>query len=99
MSENVSLLEKITRLFDSGKLELPVFNEAAAKVQALAMSDDVDAREVEKLILADQVLVAEVLRAANSPFFGGLSEINTIRNAIVRLGLQQVSRLLQEPGR
>jgi HD-like signal output (HDOD) protein len=93
VSENVSLLEKITRLIDSGNLQLPVFNEAAAKVQSLTMSDDVDAHEVEKVILADQVLVAEVLRAANSPFFGGLSEINTVRNAIVRLGLQQVSRL------
>jgi HD-like signal output (HDOD) protein len=94
MSENVSLLEKITRLIDSGKLELPVFNEAAVKIQSLVASDDVNAVEIEKLILADQVLVAEVLRAANSPFFGGLSEISTVRNAIVRLGLQQVSRLV-----
>jgi HD-like signal output (HDOD) protein len=48
---------------------------------------------VERVILADQVLVAEVLRAANSSFFGGLAEINTVRSAIVRLGIRQVSQL------
>ena len=81
------------QLIDSGKLTLPVFNEAAAKLRALSTSDDMDAGQAEQLILADQVLAAEVLRAANSVFFGGLSEVNTVRSAIVRLGLRQVSEL------
>lgn len=87
------LLAQVQQLIDSGKLELPVFDKAAARLQALCSSDDVDAEEVEQLILTDQVFVAEILRAANSPFFGGLSAIHTIRNAIVRLGLWQVAHL------
>ena len=93
MSEKVSLLDRIKNLIDSGTLALPVFNEAASKLQSLNASDDVGAADVERLILGDQVLVAEVLRAANSPFFGGLAEINTVRSAIVRLGLRQVCQL------
>ena len=93
MSENISLLAQVQELIDSGNLELPVFDKAAARLQALCSSDDVDAEEVEQLILTDQVFVAEILRAANSPFFGGLSPIHTIRNGIVRLGLWQVAHL------
>jgi HD-like signal output (HDOD) protein len=85
--------DQIEHLVASGNLTLPVFNDAAAKLQALRASDDVGASEVEHLILADQVLVAEVLRAANSPFFGGLAQISSVRSAIVRLGLNQVSQL------
>lgn len=93
MSESASLLGMIQELIDSGNLELPVFNEAAAKLQMLSTSEDVSADEVERLILADQVLVAEILRAANSCYYGGLSQIHTVRNAIVRLGLRQVAHL------
>ena len=93
MSEQELLLDQIQELIGSGNLDLPVFDKTAARLQALCSSDDVDAEEVEQLILTDQVFVAEILRAANSPFFGGLSAINTIRNAIVRLGLWQVAHL------
>jgi HD-like signal output (HDOD) protein len=93
VTENSSLLDRIQELVDSGKLELPVFNQAAAKLQMWSTSDNVGTDEVERLILSDQVLVAEVLRAANSPFFGGLSQVHTVRTAIVRLGLNQVAHL------
>jgi HD-like signal output (HDOD) protein len=93
VTQTVSLLDRIQHLIDSGELSLPVFNEAAAKLQTLSASDDIGTAEVERLILADQVLAAEVLRAANSSFFGGLTEINTVRSAIVRLGLRQVAQL------
>jgi HD-like signal output (HDOD) protein len=94
LSADGSILDQIQTLMDSGKLSLPVFNKVAVKLQQLNISpSEIDTSEVEKLVLEDQVLVAEVLRAANSPFFGGLSPIHTIRNAIVRLGLQQVSHL------
>jgi HD-like signal output (HDOD) protein len=94
VSENASIVQRIQELMDSGKLSLPVFNKAAAKLHQLNESHaDVDTNEVEQLVLADQVLVAEVLRAANSPFFGGLTTIHTVRSAIVRLGLRQVSHL------
>ena len=84
--------------------ELPVINLSEAKFECtygrgcagLCCQNGrpgVYPEEVERLILSDQVLVAEVLRAANSPFFGGLSMVHTVRTAIVRLGLKQVAQL------
>src|SRR5512144_3063358 len=50
--------------------------------------------EIESLILSDQALAAEVLRAANSPFYCGLSPVKTIRTAIVRLEINQMRRIV-----
>jgi putative nucleotidyltransferase with HDIG domain len=75
-------------------LELPAINPMASRLQAMAADDDFDIKEVENLILTDQVLAAEVLRAANSAFFGGLAPIGTIRAAVIRLSVQQVARLI-----
>jgi putative nucleotidyltransferase with HDIG domain len=94
MSAGESLLGGIKNLIDSGQLQLPVFNRVAFELQVMAASQDYKIDDVERLILGDQVLAAEVLKAANSAFFGGLSSIQTIRHAVVRLSLPQVLRLV-----
>lgn len=88
-----SLLDRITEQIDSGNLDLPVFSQAAMELQSAADDVHVDAAEIEGMIRGDQVLVAEVLRAANSSFFGGLSVVQPVQSAIVRLGLSQVAHL------
>jgi HD-like signal output (HDOD) protein len=49
---------------------------------------------VAQMILEDQALSSHVLRMANSAFFGGLSKVTTIRDAIVRLGARQVTNIV-----
>jgi len=50
--------------------------------------------QVAQLIIEDQALSSHVLRLANSAFFGGLSKVTTIRDAIVRLGARQVTNVV-----
>jgi putative nucleotidyltransferase with HDIG domain len=88
-----ALLDTITRLIESDKLPLPVFNQVAHRLREIAADSDHDIADVERLIAGDQALAAEVLRAANSPFYCGLVAIRTIHGAIVRLGIKQVIRL------
>jgi HD-like signal output (HDOD) protein len=94
MPQNGSLLDRIIQLIDSGNLKLPVYDPVALKLQEAIASKTEDILEIEQLIMSDQAAAAEVLRAANSPFFCGLSPVRTIRNAIVRLGTQQMRRLV-----
>jgi HD-like signal output (HDOD) protein len=94
MQHNGSLLDRIMQLIEAGGLSLPVYDPIAVRMQQFAASKSEDIGEIESLILSDQALAAEVLRAANSPFFCGLSPVRTIRNAIVRLGTQQMRRLV-----
>jgi putative nucleotidyltransferase with HDIG domain len=94
MPQNSSLLDRIKQLIDSGNLSLPVYNPLALQLQQMVADCSEDAAKVEKLIGTDQALAADVLRVANSPFYCGLSSVRTIRSAIVRLGIQQVQRLV-----
>ncbi len=94
MDQGLSLIDQINEFVRKENFQLPVFNEISMRILRMARHEDFDIREMTHLIYQDQVLVAEVLRAANSPFFGGLSVITTVRDAIVRLGSRQVCELV-----
>jgi HD-like signal output (HDOD) protein len=94
MTRTVTLLDLIHERLEAEELPLPVFSPIAAQLQALAADENFSMDEVERVILSDQVLASEVLRAGNSPFFSGLSAIKTVRGAVVRLGIQQVIHLV-----
>jgi len=94
MEPTSSLLDHINQIIDSGKLNLPVCNPMIFHFQDALTGNNEHIDKIEKLIMTDQTLAAEILRAANSPFYCGLSPVRTIRNAIVRMGLQQVQRLM-----
>jgi len=93
MSESRPLLQLIEEAMASGQVSLPARNQTAQQLQSILSAQDYDIHEILDLVESDQALTAEVLRAANSPFFGGLSEITTIRNAVVRIGGPEVVRL------
>lgn len=88
------MLDRIGKLIEADKLVLPVFDQIALRIRELPADKNCLVSEIEQLITNDQALAVEVLRAANSPFYCGLSTIRTIRNAIVRLGVDQVTRLV-----
>ena len=91
---NESLVDWLQGVVGSGSLRLPVFSDVALEVQRVGRDGTAGLDEVERVIQRDQTLVAEVLRAANSSFFGGLTQAQTVRAALVRLGLEQVSRIV-----
>ncbi|MFZ0963556.1 MAG: HDOD domain-containing protein [Terriglobia bacterium] len=94
MTESTSLLDRIAHLVERETFTLPVLDEAGLKLQAMVSKGDCDLRQVEPLIMRDQALSTEVLRMANSAFFGGLCEINTISKAVLRMGLQQLTKIV-----
>ena len=93
MSQGVSLLQLIEECIESGEVSLPPYSATASELQQLATDPEFELDDVEKLIQSDQSLVAELLKVSNSPFYGGLSEVATVRSAIVRIGLREVVNL------
>lgn len=92
--EERSLLDQALAFAEAKKITLPVFSDVALKVQKASREERYDIAEIEKAIESDPVLVAEVLRASNSAFFGGLTQVSSIRAAVLRLGLQRVTNLV-----
>jgi len=94
VNENVSLIDRIDEIISSDDFQLPVFSDIALKVRNIMSSPDFDIQEVVRTISSDQSLVSEVLRVANSPFYGGLTKIATLREAAVRMGAKQLADLV-----
>ncbi|GLT18931.1 histidine kinase [Vibrio zhanjiangensis] len=57
-------------------------------------SDQIDFSELAKKMAMDQVLLARVLRMANSAQFGGVKGVSNINDAIVRIGIGAIRNLI-----
>ena len=90
MYEASSIYDRVREFLDDPASDLPVFDRTALLVHQEASRDDPDTDKVVQLIVQDQVLVAEVLKVANSSFFRGIKKISRIQDAVVRIGLREV---------
>jgi len=63
------------------------------RILNLVATPEVELTDLARTIAADPALSAGLLNVANSAFYRGLSEIETIRDAITRLGLDEVGRV------
>lgn len=93
MTNEISLINTIKKHIESGEMVLPVFSSSAMRIQKELVKKEVDIRVLEQIISGDQSLSSQVLKLANSSFYKGLVEIQTIKAAIVRLGLQEISKI------
>ncbi len=72
---------------------LPTLPGIIAKLGSLADNDKVSAQEMAKVVSADQVLSAKVLRLVNSAFYGFPGRVSTVSNALILLGVNVVKSL------
>ncbi len=77
---------------------LPVFPASVAALLARLRDPNVAARDVEAALRPDALLTARVLRLANSGYYRGGGEISTVKDAVVRLGLQTLFGLATSSG-
>jgi len=94
MSQQESFIEIIDKQLVSSNARLPVFNATALRIQQEIAKAEPGIRLIEKLIISDQSLTAKVLSVSNSSFYKGLNQIATVRNAIVRLGINEISNIV-----
>ena len=90
MSQPTSLMQAVEQALESGNVQIPVYSSTVSRLQAAVDNEDADAKQIEVVLGQDPALAAQVLRVANSPFYGGLSKVSTISGAAQRLGLRQV---------
>lgn len=88
------LIELINEHLQGNLQDLPVFNSVAVKLQQMLARRDFKIDEIIEMISEDQSLASQVLRVANSSYYAGLSSISTIKDAVVRLGAQEVANMV-----
>ncbi|BCD60419.1 MULTISPECIES: HDOD domain-containing protein [unclassified Nitratiruptor] len=70
--------------------QLPPIPNVVTELQNLYYSDMYNASDIEQVINKDPNLVVDILKTANSPYYGFPREIHDIRQAVVLFGLDQI---------
>ncbi len=94
MNNSRPFKEIIEEHLASGETQLPVFDKTALRIQQEVAKSEPDIKKIEALIEVDQALTAQVLKMANTAFFRGLSKVETVQDAIIRLGITQISDIV-----
>ena len=74
----------------AGVEQIPMLPTSVAQVSRLARDPRSDARAFERALRPDPGLTANLLRLANSPYFGAAGEIGSVRQAVAYLGTKRV---------
>ena len=74
--------------------EVPVLPSRATAALALVRDPDADIERLCRIIRTDVGLVARILRAANSIFYGRRSPAKTLQDAVLTLGMRKTCDLL-----
>lgn len=94
MTNENSFVAVLKRHIESEQLSLPIFDSVSLRIQMELIKKNPDFRAVEKLIIADQSLSSNLLKIANSVRYRGLVETSTVKDAIVRLGMTEIARII-----
>jgi putative nucleotidyltransferase with HDIG domain len=78
----------------AGVESVPAMPAIVVKVRQLAADPDVDFGALARAVEHDPGLTADVLRLANSAYFGFAHTIGSVRQAVVRLGTQRIVHLV-----
>lgn len=95
MSNKTAILD-ILKQYIEDQNNYPVLNPKAAELQGEIMKPDPDLKTVNKMIQTDPTLTANILKVANSPYYRGLGEVTTIKEAALRLGYNGLTDIIMQ---
>lgn len=77
---------------------VPPLPAAVQRTLALLRDPEAEMNDIARAIELDPNITANLLRLANSPQFGGMRSIGTVREALIRLGAKRVGQLIMAAG-
>ena len=83
----------IRELHASTQLDQAAFPAVAMQILDLVAKPEADISKLASLVSQDPALSAGVMSVANSVLFRGVSEIETVREAVTRLGVKEVGQV------
>jgi HD-like signal output (HDOD) protein len=91
-----ALIEQMLETFASENYQPPLLPGAALQLLSLARDPDVAMSKIIALLESEPLIVARVIRAAQSPLYSGGARIRSIEDAVLRLGMRSIALLFAE---
>lgn len=92
--ERDAAIEAINQRLYKEEFQLPVLPGMLMQLISLMEDEKTTFQDMAKLIMTDQVLISRILKIANSPFYGGSGQVDSIHFAIVRLGMREIMNIV-----
>ncbi|HEX7624525.1 MAG TPA: HDOD domain-containing protein, partial [Anaeromyxobacteraceae bacterium] len=92
-AEDGRLAALVTERFAASRPEPASFPAIALQILNLVASPDAQVSELARLVSRDPALSAGALSVANSAVYRGVRELETVREAVTRLGLVELGRV------
>lgn len=86
------IVAEVRRQMLSNSLDLPVVSDIATTITQLTSNEGSGIGEIAQLIKTDAAITAKLLSIANSNFYRGLSRIDNLNDALMRIGLNEARR-------
>lgn len=92
--KSADLAQEIRDEIENNEIQLPTLPEVALQVRDEVESDNANAATIARMVANDAAVSARLLQVANSPLYRGRNEIDSIQQAVTRLGLKMVRSLV-----
>lgn len=93
MSTENALLTILIEKINNDSLVLPTLPEVAIKVRRAADDPDINLNKITDVINQDPALSARVVKIANSAYLGRSVKVDTLAQAVTRIGLRQIKNI------
>lgn len=88
------LTERLVNAFESPGYKPPRLPAVATELLALSQNPDVEFKEIETLLERDAMLAGEILSLARSAFYSRSRQVDSMRAALVLLGLRKLQQIV-----
>ncbi|MCG8685621.1 MAG: HDOD domain-containing protein [Desulfobacterales bacterium] len=72
---------------------LPIIPSVAMQVYNLSINPESEIEDIRKVLATDQALALKILKLVNSPFYGLAQKVESIKEGVVILGMEEVAQL------
>ena len=95
--QNAKLLSnRLKQIFGSPNYRPPLLPEAASRILELSRQPNIGVDEVVKVLEQDPMLTARVIKISNSAMYSGRNRIESLQQAVVRLGLNNLRDIVMD---
>ena len=94
--DDVALRERLLETFHAAGYQPPTLPATATRLLAMSQDPEINLDDVIAVLEADQMIAGRVLKIANSAHCAGAAQIDSLRGALMRLGMNTLRDLVLE---
>lgn len=79
-------IESLNERLLNDDIRLPVLPKVAAQLRALLEDETSSMQSMTRIIMSDQIIASGILKVANSPFYAGTGQTDSVNLAVSRIG-------------